>query len=124
MVFYDGVIFPAALATGSDALPGGDGLDMGSGEGLDAGSGEGLDAGSGEGLDAGSGDGLDVGAGEGLEFWDDMELVNDLAGDTGTAQTDGLYVRTVVNQLVVTNLLLALVLGCLCTCIFCRYIRG
>jgi len=32
--------------------------------------------------------------------------------------------QTVVNQLVVTDLLLALIVGCICAAIFSRYIRG
>ncbi len=32
--------------------------------------------------------------------------------------------QTVVNQLVVTNLLLGLITGCICAAIFSRYIRG
>lgn len=55
----------------------------------------------------------------------EVELENDLMGNTETAQAEnnGLT-ETIVNQLIVTNLLLALILGCICTSIFCRYIRG
>lgn len=34
------------------------------------------------------------------------------------------FMRTVVSQLIVTNLLLALITGCLCAAIFSRYLRG
>lgn len=55
----------------------------------------------------------------------ETELINDLTqADSEEVQADNQMMETIMYQLVVTNLLLALILGCICSAIFSRFIRG
>jgi len=46
----------------------------------------------------------------------------ELTAETAMREMD--YAITIVNQLTIVNLFLALILGCVCAFIFSRYIRG
>lgn len=55
----------------------------------------------------------------------EIELVNDLTQESSEeVQAESQLAETIMYQLVVTNLLLALILGCICSAIFSRFIRG
>lgn len=55
----------------------------------------------------------------------ETELINDLTqADGEEVQAVNQITETIMYQLVVTNLLLALILGCICSVIFSRFIRG